>query len=128
MEQFLTDAQIWAMAGVCMFMSLDIVSGFIQAVINRCLNSTKMREGILHKVSIALVVVAVCILEVLAQHVAGLSIEGLGTVPVCVIIILMELVSIWENACKGYPALRNSPLGRLLDTATDGKGASGDSE
>lgn len=118
MEGFLSEAQIWAMAGTCMLMSIDVVSGFVQAVVNKCLSSTRMREGILHKVSVALVIAAVCVLEVLAQHVAGLSIEGLGTVPVCVVAMLMELVSIWENACKANPALKDSPLGRLLEDKT----------
>ena len=118
MEGFLSEAQVWAMGGTCMLMSIDVVSGFVQAVVNKCLSSTRMREGILHKVSVALVIAAVCVLEVLAQHVAGLSIEGLGTVPVCVVAMLMELVSIWENACKANPALKDSPLGRLLEDKT----------
>lgn len=120
MDGILSEAQIWAMAGTCMLMSIDVVSGFVQAVVNKCLSSTKMREGILHKVSVALVIVAVCVLEVLAQHVAGLSIEGLGTVPVCVVAMLMELVSIWENACKANPTLKDSPLGKLLEDKTGG--------
>ena len=120
MGGILTEAQVWAMGGACAFMMLDIVSGFLQAVINKCLQSAKIREGLLHKASVALVIAAVCVLEALAQHVAGLSIEGLGTMPVCVTVILMELVSIWENACKGYPALKDSPLGRLLDDKTGG--------
>ncbi len=118
MGEFLTEVQLWAIGGACLFMLLDVASGFLQAVVNKCLQSVKIREGILHKASIALVIVAVYALEVIAQHVAGLSIEGLGTVPVCVIVILMELVSIWENTCKGYPALKDSPLGRLLEDRT----------
>lgn len=118
--EILTEAQAWAMGGVAAFMALDIASGFIQAVVNRCLNSTKMREGILHKASIALVVLTVWALEVFAQHVAGLSIEGMGTVPVCVVLILMELVSIWENVCKANPSLKDSTLGRLIEDRTGG--------
>lgn len=120
MGQVLTEAQAWAMAGVAVFMLLDIVSGFIQAVVNRCISSTKMREGVLHKASIALVVLTVWALEVFAQHVAGLDIEGIGTVPVCVILILMELVSIWENVCKANPSLKSSTLGRLIEDKTGG--------
>ena len=89
---------------------------FTQAVSNHCVKSTAIREGLLHKASMWLIIIAVMALEMLAQHVAGLSIEGLGTVPVCVIVILMELVSIWENVCKANPQLRESPLGVLLES------------
>ena len=133
MGDFLTEAQAWAMGGVAVFMVLDIISGFVQAVVNRCLDSTKMREGVLHKASIGLVVLSTWALEVLAQHVADLSIEGLGTVPVCVILVLMELVSIWENVCRANPALADSPLGHLLSetvggTAVKPEGAADDME
>lgn len=124
--EFVSDVQMWAMVGVLAFNVLDILSGFTQAVVRKCVKSTAIREGLLHKASIWLIIAAVYALEVVALHVSGLSIEGLGTVPVCVIVIMMELVSVWENVCKANPALKNSPLGRLLDSATDGKGATSD--
>lgn len=116
--EFLTEVQVWAMGGVLVFNLLDILSGLAGAVAQKCVKSTAIREGILHKASVWLVIAAVFALELLAQHVAGLSIEGLGTVPVCVIVIMMELVSVWENACKANPALKDSPLGRLLEDKT----------
>lgn len=122
MEVWITDAQMWAFACVFVFMMCDILSGFLQAVVNHNLQSVKIREGIVHKASIALIIFAVYVLELTASHVAGLHIDGLGTVPVCVIVILMELVSIWENVCNANPELKNSPLGKLLESTieTDG--------
>lgn len=114
MEPLLTEPQLWAAGTACVFMALDCLSGFLQAVVNGTVESTKMRQGILHKASMAVVITAVIVLEVAGTHVAGLQIDGVGTVPVCCIIVLMELVSIWENACKANPGLRDSPLGRLL--------------
>ena len=121
----LTEPQLWAAGTAFVFMLLDCVSGFLQALVNNDVQSSKMREGVIHKASMALVIVAVIALEVASAHVAGLSIDGLGTVPVCCVIVLMELVSIWENTCKANPDLRDSPLGRLLGDATgaDGKEA-----
>lgn len=119
MEQLVTEVQLWAMGGVLAFNMLDILSGFTAAVAQKCVKSTAIREGLLHKASIWLVIAAVFALELLSQHVAGMPVEGLGTVPVCVIVIMMELVSVWENVCKANPALKDSPLGRLLDEKTD---------
>ena len=119
MEVWITDSQAWAFACVFVFMMCDILSGFLQAVVNHNVQSVKIREGIVHKASIALIIFAVYALELTASHVAGLHIDGLGTVPVCVIVILMELVSIWENVCSANPELKNSPLGKLLESTID---------
>ena len=119
MEVWITDAQAWAFACVFVFMMCDIISGFLQAVVNHNVQSVKIREGIVHKASIALIIFAVYALELTASHVAGLRIDGLGTVPVCVIVILMELVSIWENVCSANPELKNSSLGKLLESTID---------
>lgn len=119
MGGFITETQLWAFACVFVFMLCDILSGFLQAVVNHNVQSVKIREGLVHKASIALIIFAVYALELTAQHVAGLAIEGLGTVPVCIIVVLMELVSIWENVCKANPELKNSPLGRLLESTVD---------
>lgn len=119
MDVWITDAQVWAFACAFVFMMCDILSGFLQAVVNHNVQSVKIREGLVHKASIALIIFAVYALELTANHVAGLHIDGLGTVPVCVIVILMELVSIWENVCSANPQLKNSPLGKLLESTVE---------
>lgn len=119
MGVWITETQVWAFACVFVFMICDILSGFLQAVVNHNVQSAKIREGIVHKASIALIIFAVYTLELTAKHVAGLHIDGFGTVPVCVIVILMELVSIWENVCSANPELKNSPLGKLLESTID---------
>lgn len=119
MGVWITETQLWAFGCVFIFMLCDILSGFLQAVVNHNVQSVKIREGIVHKASIALIIFAVYALELTAKHVAGLHIDGLGTVPVCVIVILMELVSIWENVCSANPKLKNSPLGKLLESTVE---------
>ena len=119
MDVWITEAQAWAFACVFVFMMCDILSGFLQAVVNHNVQSVKIREGLVHKAAIALIIFAVYALELTARHVAGLSIDGLGTVPVYVIVILMELVSIWENVCDANPELKNSPLGKLLESTVE---------
>ena len=126
MGEFLTETQIWMFACVFVFMLCDILSGFLQAVVNHNVQSVKIREGLVHKASIALIIFAVYALEITSHHVAGLAIEGLGTVPVCIIVVLMELVSIWENVCRANPELKNSPLGKLLESTVEMTGENDD--
>ena len=45
----LTEAQSWAIGAAVAFMCMDMLTGFIGAVINKCVSSSKMREGIGHK-------------------------------------------------------------------------------
>lgn len=127
MGVWITETQLWAFGCVFIFMMCDILSGFLQAVVNHNVQSVKIREGIVHKASIALIIFAVYALELTARHVAGLGIDGLGTVPVCIIVILMELVSIWENVCNANPQLKNSPLGKLLESTVEMTGERHDS-
>ena len=75
MEVWITDAQVWAFACVFVFMMGDIISGFLQAVVNHNVQSAKIREGIVHKASIALIIFAVYALELTSSHVAGLNID-----------------------------------------------------
>lgn len=114
MDLVLTEPQAWAIGAVLVMMLLDIVSGFVQACVNHCVESTKMREGVLHKASIALVIAATYAVELASSHVTGLDLGGLGVVTVCAVTIVMEFVSVWENACKACPDLKDSPLGRLI--------------
>lgn len=41
--EFVEEPQLWAMGMACVFMLLDVVSGFVGALRNQNLNSTKMR-------------------------------------------------------------------------------------
>ena len=46
----LTEPQVWAIAIACAFMVMDILTGFIGAVINGNVSSAKMRVGLGHKI------------------------------------------------------------------------------
>ena len=41
----LTEQQVWAIAGAAFMMLFDLVSGFVAAVINKEVSSSKMREA-----------------------------------------------------------------------------------
>ncbi len=53
----LSEAQAWAIAIACAFMVMDILTGFIGAVINGNVSSAKMRVGLGHKILLCCLIV-----------------------------------------------------------------------
>lgn len=112
---FLTDAQKWCITLACVMMVADVVVGFIVAVINEKLSSTKMRNGLLHKV-LMLILIFVCLaIEVSISHTGTLPYDVPTCEVVCGYIVVMELISVLENIANGYPELRDSALFRLFN-------------
>ena len=93
----------WQGGATLIFMVGDIISGIVQAVINKNLDSQKMREGILRKILLILVV----ILSFIFQY--AFNIPAISKV-VCIYIIIMEIISILENLKKA-----GIDLGKLGD-------------
>ena len=84
---------IWQVITPLIFSSLDILTGYIQAVINKNVDSKVMREGLLHK---CLLIVAI-IIGYVVEYAFGLSaVSSVITIYICV----MELMSILENIKK----------------------------
>lgn len=112
---FLTDAQEWGITLACVMMVADVVVGFIVAVINEKLSSTKMRNGLLHK-ALMLILIFVCLaIEVSISHTGTLPYDVPTCEVVCGYIVVMELISVLENIANGYPELRDSALFRLFN-------------
>lgn len=113
--EIMTDAQFWSIAIACAMMLADVLTGFIVAVINSCVSSTKMRKGLLHKV-LTLILIFVCLLiEIGLRHAVALPYD----IPTCEVVsayvIVMELASVLENIKKGYPDFGNSIVFRLFN-------------
>lgn len=105
----------WHIAAiVAAFMMMDLATGVMQAVANKALDSTKMRTGLWHKCGFIMVVVLAALVE-LAMQFVDLGFTLPLFVPVCVFIILTEIVSIFENVCKLSPELTNSKLAQLFN-------------
>ena len=111
----LTEAQEWAIGIACCFMVMDIVTGFIAAIINKEVSSAKMRVGLGHKILLLCLIAVALMLELAAAHVAGLGFSGVTVTLVCAYIIIMEVASILENVCSAYPELRDMPLMHIFD-------------
>ena len=93
----------WQGGATLIFMIGDIISGIVQAIINKNLDSQKMREGILRKMLLILVV----ILSFIFQY--AFNIPAISKI-VCIYIIVMEVISILENIKKA-----GIDLGKLGD-------------
>ena len=91
----------WQILAPCIFSLCDVLTGFIQSVINKDVDSQIMRNGLLHKVLIIIIV--------LLSFIADLSfnLSFLSKI-VCGYVILMETTSILEN-------LKKSGLDKLTD-------------
>ena len=91
----------WQILAPCIFSLCDVLTGFKQSVINKDVDSQIMRNGLLHKVLIIIIV--------LLSFIADLSfnLSFLSKI-VCGYVILMETTSILEN-------LKKSGLDKLTD-------------
>lgn len=89
-----------------LFMVFDIVTGFIAACRNHCVDSQKMKDGLFHKCGFLLAIAFACLCEYATMYI------DLGfTIPVqwavCIFIIGIEIVSNLENIVKISPELAN---------------------
>ena len=111
----LSDAQTWSILLACVMMCADVVVGFIQAAINNKLSSTKMRQGLLHKVLILILIFVCLAIEIGIGHTVKLPYDIPTCGVVCGYVIVMELISILENIARGYPEFATSQLFKLFN-------------
>lgn len=105
----------WSMFGItCLFMLLDIITGFTQALYNKRISSTKMKDGLFHKCGFVLAIVLAGLCEYASEFLGiGINIPLMNAT--CVIIIAIEVVSNVENVCKLSPELANTKFPQLFD-------------
>ena len=96
------------------FIALDLVTGFVQAIANKTVDSSKMRDGLWHKCGFILTILLAALIEWAMQYVdLGFTLPLF--VPVCVFIMLTEIVSIFENICALSPELSGTKLAQLFN-------------
>ena len=84
---------LWQIITPIIFSLADVLTGFIQAVINNELDSKKMRQGLLHKVLIVVLILLSFIID------KTFNLPFVSKV-VCIYVIIMETISIFENLTK----------------------------
>lgn len=98
-----------------LFNILDFLTGFIAAAQNKEISSSKMREGLFHKLSFLFALVLAALLQYSSTFLdLGFDIPTLGTVSV--FIILTECVSIIENLIKLNPEFARNKLFGSIST------------
>lgn len=101
---------IWQIITPLIFSGIDIVTGYIQAIINNNIDSKVMRTGLLHKVVIILIILASFIFD------KAFNLPVVSKV-ICIYVIVMEVVSILENIQKA--GINLGKLGNLLKVKGD---------
>lgn len=84
---------LWQIITPIIFSLSDVLTGFIQAIINNELDSKKMRQGLLHKVLIIMLILLSFVSDI------TFNLHFISRF-VCVYIIVMETISIFENLTK----------------------------
>ena len=86
------------------FIVLDFLTGLVKAFATSSFTSTKMREGLFHKVGLILCMILGGLVDFAQGHLElGVSVPVAAAI--CVYICLMEITSIIENVCKLNPQL-----------------------
>lgn len=100
----------WQLGATLIFILADIISGVITAIILKNLDSQRMREGLLRKALLILIVVLSFVVD------GAFKITFISKA-VCIYIIIMEVISILENLKKAGIDL--GKLGELLKIKQD---------
>lgn len=104
---------IYAFTGA--FVALDFITGLVKAFGTKSFTSTKMRQGLYHKVGLVLCVVLGVLIDY-AQGYLSLGIRLPVAATICGYIILMEISSIAENILEINPELQGGKIAALFET------------
>lgn len=94
---------------VTLFILLDVITGIAKAVVTKELCSEKLREGAFHKFSF---IILICLAYLIDYSVAYVDLElpFLLVNPVCVYIVITEVISVVENVAQINPDLQGTKL------------------
>ncbi|MCJ0543148.1 phage holin family protein [Enterococcus cecorum] len=103
---------------ILILMGVDVITGLIQAKINRNINSKKIGDGILKKVQILLVLIVIVPLTIVLPNVVSTTV----IIGIYLLETYNELVSINENLKHaGIDTNLLGPITKLLRKGDDGK-------
>jgi len=101
---------IWEILTPVIFSCADFVTGYIQAIINKNVKSSKMRVGLLHKVLIFLIIILSFVFSF------AFNIPYVSNV-ICIYVVIMETTSIIENLKKA--GIDTGKFGNILNKEGD---------
>lgn len=107
------------------FCVLDCVTGFVKAAILKQISSTRLREGLMHKLSFVLAILLGIVLQVSSRFFdLGFEIPSMGLI--ASFIVLTECVSIVENISEMNPEIAESGIFAYFDSDNANKNESQD--
>lgn len=105
---------------VALLIILDIASGWSAAIATKSIDSSKMRNGLWHKLAYAFAIALAGILEwSFVEYHVNFGVDIPLLVPVCLYIGVTEISSIIENIAIINPDLVGSPLFSLFSRTKD---------
>lgn len=113
--------EIAALVITCVLIVMDYLTGLAKSVVNKDIDSTKMRDGLWHKATYVAVITLAEIIEH-GQEAVDLGFTMPLIVPTCVYIVLTETASILENLSQINPELADSPVMQLFRSTKDTAG------
>lgn len=111
----MNEIQIFACCAVGVAIAMDVITGFVNAVVRGEVASSKMREGFLHKFAIIMIMAVSIFLNYSAAYV-NIGFEVPLVEAAAGYIVVMELASILENIRKMNPELSSNPLFKILES------------
>lgn len=81
------------------FIILDVVTGYLSALLKKAVSSSVMRKGLIKKAA-ECVVIAVSVLMHVGMPYAGITLPFSTISVFCAFLMVMEVTSIFENANK----------------------------
>lgn len=78
------------------FMGFDVITGVVKALKNKCLNSTRAREGMYKKFSFLMFIAFGYVLD-FAMNYVDIGVKIPAAASICTLVILTEGISILEN-------------------------------
>lgn len=103
---------------VSAFVLFDVITGFTGAVFEKRVSSSKMRDGLEHKIAFYLIWIFAFIVEVCSSALdIGFTIPCV--LPVTVYVVATETVSILENICSMNPALDKTKIFKIFENSNN---------
>ena len=103
LDQLDFSSVLWQIMTPLIFSMADIITGLIQAIINKNLDSQKMRMGLLHKTLLIIII----LLGFTLDFTFNLNFVSRS---ICIFVIAMETISIAENMKKA-----GIPIGKVAN-------------
>lgn len=113
--------ELAALAITCVLIVMDYLTGLAKAIVQKDIDSTKMRDGLWHKAAYIVVIVLAEVIEH-GQELVDLGFTVPLIVPACVYIVLTETASILENLSQINPELADSPVMQMFRSTKDTAG------